>query len=115
MDSYNPVTGEIVSRKFTQLSDITEATATSYIREAVNKYPAGASIAKVPSSGTLGGEQLRGSNILEIPPQIKPIPQSVLNSAKQANVMIRDTNGKVYKWLISFFIVKNGQLGIKSQ
>ena len=97
VDSYNPATGEIVSRKFTQLADITEATATSYIREAVNKYPAGASIAQVPSSGALGGKQLQGSNILEIPPQIKPIPQSVLDSAKQSNVIIRDTNGKVYK------------------
>lgn len=97
VDSYNPATGEIVSRKFTQFADITEATATTYIREAVNKYPAGASIAQVPSSGALGGKQLQGSNILEIPPQIKPIPQSVLDSAKQANVIIRDTNGKVYK------------------
>ncbi|EPM0022241.1 hemagglutinin repeat-containing protein [Citrobacter farmeri] len=97
VDSYNPATGEIVSRKFTQFADITEATATSYIREAVNKYPAGASIAQVPSSGALGGKQLQGSNILEIPPQIKPIPQSVLDSAKQSNVIIRDTNGKVYK------------------
>ena len=97
VDSYNPATGEIVSRKFTQFADITEATATNYIREAVNKYPAGASIAQVPSSGALGGKQLQGANILEIPPQIKPIPQSVLDSAKQANVIIRDTNGKVYK------------------
>lgn len=97
VDSYNPATGEIVSRKFTQFSDITESTANNYIREAVNKYPAGASIAQVPSSGTLGGKKLQGSNILEIPPQIKPIPQSVLDSAKQANVIIRDTNGKVYK------------------
>ena len=97
VDSYNPATGEIVSRKFTQFADITEATATSYIREAVNKYPAGATIANVPSSGKLAGSQMDGSNILEVPPQMKPIPQSVLNAAKQADVIIRDTNGKVYK------------------
>ncbi|MDW2654330.1 MULTISPECIES: VENN motif pre-toxin domain-containing protein, partial [unclassified Citrobacter] len=97
VDSYNPATGEIVSRKFTQFADITEATATSYIREAVNKYPAGATIANVPSSGKLAGSQMEGSNILEVPPQMKPIPQSVLNAAKQADVIIRDTNGKVYK------------------
>lgn len=77
VDSYNPATGEIVSRKFTQFSDITESTATNYIREAVNKCPAGATIAKVPSSGSLGGDALRGTNILEVPPQVKPIPQSV--------------------------------------
>lgn len=97
VDSYNPATGEIVSRKFTQFSDITESTATNYIREAVNKYPAGATIAKVPSSGSLAGDALRGSNILEVPPQVKPIPQSVLNAADKAGVVIRDTNGKVYQ------------------
>lgn len=97
VDSYNPATGEIVSRKFTQFSDITESTATNYIREAVNKYPAGATIAKVPSSGSLGGDALRGTNILEVPPQVKPIPQSVLNAADKAGVVIRDTNGKVYQ------------------
>lgn len=97
VDSYNPATGEIVSRNFTQFSDITESTATNYIREAVNKYPAGATIAKVPSSGSFGGDALRGTNILEVPPQVKPIPQSVLNAADKAGVVIRDTNGKVYQ------------------
>ncbi|MEQ5274924.1 VENN motif pre-toxin domain-containing protein [Proteus terrae] len=96
VDSYNPATGEIVSRKFTQFSEITETTAKNYIREAVNKYPAGATISKVPSSGSLAGDTLRGSNILEIPPQIKPIPQSVLDAADKAGVIIRDTNGKIY-------------------
>lgn len=67
-----------MSRKFTQFADITEATVTSNIREAVNKYPAGATIANVPSSGKLAGSQMEGSNILEVPPQMKPIPQSVL-------------------------------------
>lgn len=40
---------------------------------------------------------MEGSKILEIPPHMKPIPQSVINAAKQADVIIRDTNGKVYK------------------
>lgn len=97
VDSYNPATGEIVSRKFTQFADITEATATNYIREAVNKYPSGATIAKVPSSGALAGDALRGANIIEVPPQVKPIPQSVLNAADKAGVVIRDTNGKIYQ------------------
>ena len=97
VDSYNPVTGEIVSRKFTQFADITEATATSYIREAVNKYPAGATVANVPSSGDLGGSLLKGKNILEIPPQAKPIPQAIIDTARKSGVVIRDTNGKVYK------------------
>ncbi|MEQ5227462.1 VENN motif pre-toxin domain-containing protein [Proteus cibi] len=97
VDSYNPATGEIVSRKFTQFSEITETTAKNYIHEAVNKYPAGATISKVPSSGPLAGSQLKGANILEVPPQNKPIPQPVLDAAKKANVMIRDINGKIYK------------------
>ncbi|EOX3826776.1 contact-dependent inhibition toxin CdiA [Enterobacter quasiroggenkampii] len=97
VDSYNPATGEIVSRKFTQFADITEATATNYIREAVNKYPAGATVANVPSSGDLGGSLLKGKNILEIPPQAKPIPQSIIDTARKSGVVIRDTNGKVYK------------------
>lgn len=78
IDSYNPATGEIVSRKFTQFSEITETTAKNYIREAVNKYPTGATISKVPSSGPLAGSQLKGTNILEVPPQSKPIPQPVM-------------------------------------
>lgn len=97
LDSYNPTTDEIVLRKFTQFADIKEATATSYIREAVNKYPVGATIAKVPSSGALAGDTLRGTNILEVPPQVNPIPQAVLNAADKAGVVIRDTNGKVYQ------------------
>ena len=84
VDSYNPATGEIVSRKFTQFADVTEATATNYIREAVNKYPAGATVANVPSSGDLGGSLLRGKNILEVPPQAKPIPQSIIDTARKS-------------------------------
>ncbi|WP_431522643.1 VENN motif pre-toxin domain-containing protein [Rosenbergiella epipactidis] len=96
VDSYNPSTGEIVSRKFTQFSDITETTANNYIREAVKKYPAGATIADVPSSGKLAGGQLEGINILEVPPQVRPIPKQVLDAADKAGVTIRDTNGKIY-------------------
>lgn len=59
VDSYNPIKGEIVSRKLTQLSEISEATAKSYISEAITKYPAGATIAKVPSSGSLGGNNCK--------------------------------------------------------
>ncbi|MFY1664552.1 hemagglutinin repeat-containing protein [Pseudomonas sp. Pseu.R1] len=96
VDSYNPVTEEIISRKFTQLSEVSEATAKNYISEAVSKYSPGATIAKVPSSGSLGGQKLQGTVILEIPPQNGPIPLSVLDAAKKADVILRDTNGKVY-------------------
>ena len=96
LDSYNPNSGDIVSRKYTQLSNINEATAIKYINEAVSKYPAGAVITNVPSSGTLAGKRLVGDLILEIPPQLKPIPKSVIDHAARRNFTIRDSSGMVY-------------------
>ncbi|MEE4785888.1 DUF637 domain-containing protein, partial [Pseudomonas alliivorans] len=96
VDSYNPIKGEIVSCKLTQLSEVSEATAKSYISEAIMKYPSGATIAKVPSSGSLGGQKLQGTVILEVPPQNGVIPKAILDSANKAGVLIGDTNGKVY-------------------
>ncbi|WP_156440226.1 MULTISPECIES: hypothetical protein [unclassified Burkholderia] len=96
MDSYNPGLGEIVSRKFTQLSDIKTQTAVSYINEIPGKYSVNAGIANVPSSGGLGGQMLRGQYYLEVPVQIRPVPQSVLDAANKAGVLIRDVNGRIY-------------------
>ena len=96
LDSYNPISGEIVSRKFTQFSNINEQTAMNYVSEIGAKYPVGATIAKVPSSGNLAGQSLQGQLILEVPVQVKPIPQSVINAADNAGVLIRDINGKVH-------------------
>ncbi|WP_143024552.1 hypothetical protein [Pseudomonas abietaniphila] len=67
-----------------------------YISEAVSKYPPGATIAKVPSSKSLGGEQLHGTLILEIPPQIGGVPKAVLDAANKAGVILRDSNGRIY-------------------
>jgi filamentous hemagglutinin len=64
--------------------------------EIAAKYPAGASIANVPSSGTLGGDFLKGGYYLEVPVQTGPIPQRVLDAAGRARVTIRDVNGKIY-------------------
>lgn len=80
----------------TQLSEVSEATAKSYISEAITKYPSGATIANGPSSGTLGGQKLQGTVILEVPPQNGVIPETILDSANKAGVLIRDTNVKVY-------------------
>ncbi|WP_177430931.1 MULTISPECIES: hypothetical protein [Pseudomonas] len=96
LDSYNPTSGEIISRKHTQFSDITEQTGKDYIREAANKYPAGSTIANVPSSGALAGQKLQGSLILEVPPQAKPVPQSILKLADDSGILIRDTKGVIY-------------------
>jgi filamentous hemagglutinin len=97
LDSYNPTSGEIVSRKFTQFSEIQEKTGVGYVNELTSKYPVGATIANVPSSGALSGKVLQGQPILEVPVQLKPIPQSVLDAAKQSSTVIRDVNGKIYR------------------
>jgi hypothetical protein len=96
LDSYNDALGEIVSRKFTQLGEVQEATAINYIKELAAKYPAGSRIASVPSSGGLAGSTLRGQMILEVPVQVKPIPQAVLDAANKANILIRDVTGRIY-------------------
>lgn len=98
LDSYNPNTGEIVSRKHTQLSDIQESTAVNYINEIQKKYPVGAKIADVPTNvqNGLAGQRLQGQYILEVPVQKNPVPQSVIDAANDAGVLIRDINGTVY-------------------
>jgi len=96
LDSYNPTAGEIVSRKFTQLSEIQTQTGINYVNELVAKYPVNGTIANVPSSGALAGKPLLGQHYLEVPVQFRPIPQSVLDAADRAGVIIRDINGKVH-------------------
>ena len=104
LDSYNPETGEIVSRKYTQLANIKPETAKKYISELLNKYPPGAQIADVPSqqkgsghrNAGLAGQQLDidGKMILEIPVQKKKVPKKILDYAKTRNIEIRDENGR---------------------
>jgi hypothetical protein len=88
---------EIVSRKMTQLGDINESTGKGYVRELYSKYQPGRIIADVPSAPAgLAGRALSGDMVLEVPVQTSAVPQSVLDLAKQLNVMIRDINGTVY-------------------
>jgi hypothetical protein len=84
LDSYNPTSGEIVSRKFTQLRNIQESTGLDYLNELARKYAPGTRIANVPSSG------------LEVPVQVGPIPQSFLDAASRLGILIRDVSGRVY-------------------
>ena len=51
LDSYVPNT-EIVSRKKTQLGEVSEETAIRYLKELKDKYAPGAIIADVPSNKT---------------------------------------------------------------
>jgi RHS repeat-associated protein len=96
VDSYDPINEEIISRKFSQLSTVKEETAIGYIKEIQSKYAPGRKIANVPSSGILAGQELRGQKILEVPVQESEIPQSVIDAANDANVIIRDVNDRVY-------------------
>ena len=105
LDSYNPHTGEIVSRKYTQLSEVSEETAIRYLKKLSDKYAPGSVIADVPSNRTglnkgifevNQGDKLKGQMILEVPMQKKPIPQNVINYADKLRIKIRNTNNKLY-------------------
>ena len=52
LDSYDPQIGEIVSRKKTQLYEVSEETAIRYLKELEEKYAPGSIIADVPSNKT---------------------------------------------------------------
>ena len=104
LDSYVP-NKEIVSRKYTQLSEVSEETAIRYLKELSEKYAPETKIADVPSniSGANAGifkenrgRTLRGQTILEVPVQKKPIPQNVINYADKLRIKIRNTNNKLY-------------------
>ena len=106
LDSYNPHTGEIVSRKYTQLSEVSEETAIRYLKELSDKYAPGSVIADVPSNRTglnkgisevNQGSDLKGKMILEVPVQKKLVPKSILKYARVKKIQIRDINGNVYK------------------
>lgn len=106
LDSYSPHTGEIVSRKYTQLSEVSEETAIRYLKELSEKYAPGSVIADVPSNRTgvnkgifelNQGDKLKGQMILEVPVQKKPVRESILKYAREKKIQIRDINGNVYK------------------
>ncbi|WP_430543252.1 hemagglutinin repeat-containing protein [Xanthomonas sacchari] len=98
VDSYDPAAGEIISRKYTQLSEISEDAAKGYIREAVKKYSYGTEIADVKSTASeLKGTTLQGKLILEVPEQKSGIAQSLIDYARNMGVEIRDVSKKVYK------------------
>ena len=105
LDSYDPQIGEIVSRKKTQLYEVSEETAIRYLKELKDKYAPGTIIADVPSNKTgvnreifksNKGNILDGQMIFEVPEQKAKIWLNVLDYAKKA-IVIRDVNGKIYK------------------
>ena len=96
VDSYIPGE-EIVSRKFTQLAEVKEKTALSYLSEFTKKYSSGSEISSGKfNPNALKGGRLDGELILEIPVQTKPVPQKIIEEANEKGIIIRDINGKVY-------------------
>jgi hypothetical protein len=67
LDSYNPYTGKIVSRKATDLEEIQLSTFRSYLSELKRKYAPGAVIRSNTIDPIYDGKQLWGEQILEIP------------------------------------------------
>ena len=105
LDSYVPGK-EIVSRKYTQLSEVSEETAIRYLKELSGKYAPGSVIADVPSNRTglnkgifevNQGSDLKGEMILEVPVQKKSVRESILKYARDKKIQIRDINGKIYR------------------
>jgi hypothetical protein len=98
VDSYNP-NKEIVSRKLTQLNEVSERTAKGYIDEILTKYAAGTRIADTPQmrQAGLAGKRLRGTMTLEVPPQLGGrIDPTIVKYAEEKGVSIRDINGTFY-------------------
>ena len=66
VDSYDPVKGEIVSRKATDLEMIDVKTFEQYLKELRDKYPPGTKI-RSNTHPEIDGQHLQGKQILEIP------------------------------------------------
>lgn len=107
VDAWDPVAGEIISRKYTQLGDISPRRAADYLDELATKYPAGSPVKITPlvrrkaeqagiDPDTLPDTLAADSDlVLEVPPQHGPLPQAVLDRADELDITIRDTDGLV--------------------
>ena len=98
LDAYVPGR-EIVSRKDTQLAEVSLDTARAYIRELERKYSPGEQVADLPRNTDqlprIGGSQLDGKMFLEVPPQTSPVPKEIIDYAAERKIYIRDTLGNI--------------------
>jgi len=76
--------GKLISRKATQLADISFDTAKKYIDEIGKKYYRKA----IQNAERAGTDVMKGKKILQIPKQNNPIPQNVIDYAKKSKVKI---------------------------
>lgn len=95
LDSYLP--GKVIgSQKLTQAADNPQYFIKS-VDEFADKYTPGNSIAQVPTSVNRELEgQLRGRQVLILPPQRSDIPEKLLEYAADQRVYVMDITGKVY-------------------
>ena len=84
------VEGEIVSRKHTQLAEVTLGTALWDVSETKKKYAPGTEILDILfNPNALKGQKLKGNLYLDVPIQNSTIPEEVLAKAKEEGVIIR--------------------------
>jgi hypothetical protein len=99
VDSYT-VNKEIVSRKNTQLAELSPEWAEKYLNEFLDKYGPGNKIKNTETAKAryphLIGKPLKGNLILEVSIQKSPIPTWFCELARRWNVTIRDVAGTVY-------------------
>lgn len=89
LDSYDPVAGEIISRKATDLDKITEETFRGYLSEISEKYSAG-TVIRSDKYPQLDGLKLEGDYILEI-----PASNAKLNNIKHFEDIAKEYNVKL--------------------
>ena len=97
LDTYIP-NKKIISRKATQLAEISEETAKNYINELTKKFKAGKEVQNVERAGT---KTLKGKYVLQVPKQEKAIPEAVKAYAKVKQVTIEtvdDVTDAMLKW-----------------
>lgn len=92
LDSYDPVSGEIISRKATDLDQITESTFRGYLSEIGDKYSVG-TVIRSDKYPQLDGLKLEGQYILEIPASNATISniQHYQDIASEYGVILRFT------------------------
>lgn len=92
LDSYDPIAGEIISRKATDLDKISEKTYREYLSEFQSKYSRGTKI-RSNQFRDLDGLELNSKYILEIPASNANLPniQYYKNIASEYGVELRFT------------------------
>ena len=93
MDSYDPVAGEIISRKATDLDKIQESTFRGYLSEFGKKYSVGTEIRSQKYKTELYGKTLEGTYILEVPASNAKLPNidDYKQIASEYDVLLRFT------------------------